>query len=305
LANIPLDHRGRIGFIGLGQIGLPMAQRIRAAGADLQVHDLHADLAAPLLAAGATWCADPAVLAAGCDVILACLPSVDAYHAVADALARAPRTDRGRVYIHLGTTGAQCVRAVAAQLAAVGITTIDAPITGGPPRARAGTLTTMAAGARDAFERVLPIMECYSGKVVWLHADPGGAQIMKSINGMASRTNLLIGCEAVVMGAKAGLDPRLVLEVLNSGTGQNDATLHKIPAALAGGEFGAGMYIVGKDLGIWREDVDALGLPSRVGRAVEAVISEVLAAAAPGDDYLKILEYIEAWSGVRVPRQLD
>ncbi len=155
-----------------------------------------------------------------------------------------------RVYVHVGTTGSVLVQELAEQLAASGVDTVDAPMTGGTPRARAGTLTVMASGPRPAFDYVTPLLETYSTKIVYLGAKPGIAQTMKLINNMVSAANLAVAAEAMVMGAKAGLDPELMLAVMNSGTAQNSALLSKIPDHVLTRRFdyGSGIYVTEKDL---------------------------------------------------------
>ena len=176
---------------------------------------------------------------------------------------------------------------------------LDAPVSGGPAKARTGQLATMASGSTRAFQQAEPLVRAYSGELVHIDEQVGAAQTVKAINGMVSRANLAVGCEAIAMAVKAGLDPHKVIEVLNHGTAQSDATLRKIPMALEGRDFGATLHIVAKDMGLWKDEADALGLPSTVGRSAMALYERMISEGGYDQDVLAILACIERWSGVQ------
>ena len=123
-------------------------------------------------------------------------------------------------------------------------------MTGGVQRAVSGTLTVMASGPRDVFDRTEPLFKLYANKIVYLSDRVGAAQVMKLVNNVLSASNLALACEAMIVGRKAGLDPAAMLEIINNGTGQNSATLTKIPAQILTRKFahGGAMGLMVKDL---------------------------------------------------------
>jgi 3-hydroxyisobutyrate dehydrogenase-like beta-hydroxyacid dehydrogenase len=265
------------GFLGLGAIGRPMAEQLGAV-ADLVVHDRRPEACAGFAAVAGS----PAELAERCDIVFGCLVDADDYRAAVlgpDGLIRGSRL---RHYVHLGTSGRTLVTTLASALAERGIVLLDAPMTGGPPRARAGTLTAMVAGDPAALAIAEPLMRAYASKIVTVGDRPGAAQTMKVINNAVSLCNLAIASEAMLAGAKAGIPATTMLEVLNSGSGQNSATLTKIPDhVLTGGfDYGGSLHIVTKDLQLFIEDAMNLGTGAGL---TEAVLQCYRLAAAQGD----------------------
>ena len=134
-----------------------------------------------------------------------------------------------KTYVDLSTTGAAVAEEVATALTARGIDVLDAPISGGVAGAKARTLAVMAAGDAAVFERVRPLLELFGKHVVLVGETPGQGQIAKLLNNLLSATALAITSEAVTFGVAAGLDPAVLLDVFNAGTGRNTATSTKFP----------------------------------------------------------------------------
>ncbi len=297
-----------IGILGLGAIGRPMAERIAAAGLPIVVFDPRAAAVAGLPAA--VGIAASAADAAGrADIILACLPSIDSHRQALlgpDGAITGGAISGGRfkTYIHTGTTGSALVLELAAAMAERGIETLDAPMTGGVPRARAGSLTVMASGPQSAFNTAEPFLRAYATTIVYLGTKLGMAQVMKLLNNMLSAANLAIAAEAMVLGAKAGLDPEQMLAVINAGTGQNSATLTKIPdhVLTRGFDYGGGMYITDKDLGAFAEEAAALGIATPLGAAVRGIYQVAMAEGAKSDDITTIFRHFERAAGVTLPK---
>jgi 2-hydroxy-3-oxopropionate reductase len=294
----------KIGFIGLGAMGLPMASRLLARNHEVTVLDIDPAATAPLAARGAVIGTSPADVADRAEIVFACLPSLASVRAVALGPDGIIRGKAVRIYVSLSTTGSPLAKEIAAALAARDIATLDAPITGGPPRARDGSLTVMVSGERAAYESVEPLLGAFAQHSIYLGATPGGAQTMKLINNIMSATNLAIAAEAMVMGAKAGLDPEQMLTVLNNGSGQNSATLTKIPNHVLNRNFdyGGALYIIQKDLDAWRQEAEALGVPSWIGSAVRQLYLHALAQGSPKDDMTTVVRLIEGWAGVELPK---
>ncbi len=203
----------KIGFIGLGAMGLPMASRLLARNHEVTVLDLDPAVTAPLAASGAAIGRSPADVADRAEIVFTCLPSLAAVREVALGPDGIINGKAVRTYVSLSTTGSPLAKEIATALAARGIATLDAPITGGAPKARDGSLTVMVSGPYATFEAVEPLFGAFANHSVYLGAAPGGAQTMKLINNIMSATNLAIAAESMVMGAKAGLDPEQMLAV--------------------------------------------------------------------------------------------
>ena len=293
----------KLGFIGLGAMGLPMATRLVERNHAVTVLDLNASTTAPLAARGATVARTPVDVAQNAEIVFTCLPTLDSVRAVALG-ADGVIHGKAKIYVNLSTIGSGLSREIATALAARGIATLDAPITGGAPKARDGTLTVMVAGERAAFDQVETVFGAFANNVVYLGAQPGIAQTMKLINNIMSAANLAIAAEAMVMGAKAGLDPEAMLKVLNTGSGQNSATLTKIPNHVLTRTFdyGGALYIIQKDLEAWRQEAEALAVPSWVGSAVRQLYLHTLAAGSPKDDMTTVVRLIEGWAGAELPK---
>jgi 3-hydroxyisobutyrate dehydrogenase-like beta-hydroxyacid dehydrogenase len=293
----------KLGFIGLGAMGHPMATRLVERNHEVTVLDLNPAATAPLAARGAAIGRSPAEVAERAEIVFTCLPTLDSVRAVATGADGVIR-GKAKIYVNLSTIGSPLSREIAADLAKRGIATLDAPITGGAPKARDGTLTVMVSGERAAFDQVETVFGAFANNVVYLGAEPGMAQTMKLINNIMSAANLAIAAEAMVMGAKAGLDPEAMLKVLNTGSGQNSATLTKIPNHVLNRKFdyGGALYIIQKDLEAWRQEAEALGVPSWVGSAVRQLYLQTLSHGSPKDDMTTIVKLIESWAGTELPK---
>lgn len=298
---VPQREPPVVGFLGLGAIGRPMAERLVQRGAKLVVYNRTAARAAPFQGR-AEIAATPAELADKADIVFACVTTADAYREVLFGPDGVIRGSRAKTYVHVGTNEVALLQELAAALAGCGITTLDAPMTGGVQRAINGTLTVMASGPRDAFDRTEPLLKLYANKIVYLSDQVGAAQVMKFINNILSAANLALACEALVLGRRSGLDPAAMLEVLNNGTGQNSATLTKIPAQVLTRKFnlGAAVGLMIKDLEAFRGEARLQGVPVPLAEAV--IASFRTAAAEEGDhaDVTRVIRPMERAAGVTV-----
>ena len=169
--------------------------------------------------------------------MFACLPAGAVSEQVAAEVA-ASRTLR--IYVEMSTIGSAAMARIAQSLAARGITLVDCPISGGPKGARAGTLSVIAAGPRAALDEIRPLLARIGRTVFEVGERPGQAQLMKLVNNLISAANMAASFEALVLGAKGGLDPDLMVDVINASTGRNSATLDKVPKAVLPGTFDYG-----------------------------------------------------------------
>jgi 2-hydroxy-3-oxopropionate reductase len=294
----------KLGFIGLGAMGLPLAGRLLERNHAVTVLDLDPAAMQKLQARGAAVARTPAEIADQAEIVFTCLPTL---HSVEEVACGADGIAEGkvvRVYVNLSTIGSKLSKQIAAHLAERSIVTLDAPITGGAPKAHNGSLTIMVSGDRAAYEAAEPLLATFASHAVYLGEAPGIAQTMKVINNIMSAANLAIAAEAMVMGAKAGLDPERMLAVINNGSGQNSATLTKIPDHVLNRAFdyGAALQIIQKDLDAWRQEAEALGAPAWIGSAVRQLYLHALAQGSPKDDMTTVVRLIEGWAGVQLPK---
>jgi len=288
-----------IGFIGLGSIGAPMAERIVQAGYRVHVYDIRPEAMAPFR--GRAECAaSPRAVADQADTVLGCLASNDSFREAVLGRDGIAAGRRAKQYVHLGTNGSAVVQELAAGLEKFGVATLDAPMTGGRVRAQQGKLTVMASGPRALFDAVEPILRCYGDKVVYLGPSVGAAQVMKSVNNMLSLTNLVAASEALVVGAKAGLDPEAMLDVINHGSGQNTATSSKVPRHILprSFDFGGSLSVVMKDIGVFIDHAAAFGIPTPVSDLVRATYRKAIQDGSAAEDITTVIRPMEKQAGV-------
>ena len=258
----------RIGYIGLGAMGRPMAVNITEAGHDVVVFDLNENQTKILAQRGASVARSPKEVADEADYVLTCLPSIEAAEAVALGKDGVIAGSRAKAFVNMGTTGSAFARSTAEAMNAVGKAYLDAPISGGPPGAEAGTLGVMCSGDRSTFEALKDnALEAISAKLVYLGEKPGAAQVMKLVNNIIFFGNVAVAMEALTLGAKAGLSAEQMLEVINASSGRNTATEWLIPNHVLNRafDFGGANYIIAKDLDLWRQEVEAFETPMQLG----------------------------------------
>jgi 3-hydroxyisobutyrate dehydrogenase-like beta-hydroxyacid dehydrogenase len=294
----------RIGYIGLGAMGRPMAINLIEAGHDLVVCDTDENRAAVLAQRGAEVAASPRETADKSDYVLACLPSLAAAEDVALGIDGADKGNRAKAFINMGTTGSAYSRAVAERMKAAGKVFLDAPISGGPPGAEAGTLGIMCSGDKETFEALKSSLEVLSGKLVYLNGNPGAAQTMKLVNNIISFGNLSVALEAMTLGAKAGLDPEQMLEVINASSGRNSATDTKIPNHVLSRTFdyGGALYIIEKDLELWRREAEAYETPMWLGTNIRTLFLQCMAEVGRDQDLTALTTTLEKMAGVQIPK---
>lgn len=291
-----------IGFIGCGAMGAPMAERLIDAGHALRVFDPNPAAVAPLLARGATVAGSPREAARGCAVAFACLPSPE----VSERVALGPDGVAGceglGIHVEMSTIGSAAVKRIAAGLAARGIATLDAPVSGGPRGARAGTLSTMVSGDRAAFDQAKPLLGTIARNVFYIDAAPGLGQVTKLANNMISAAGMAAAFEAAAMAVKAGVDARTLIDTVNASTGRNSATLDKFPASVLPRTFdyGGKLSTMYKDVSLCLEEARALNVPMWVGANVVNLWFHAMTQGRGDDDYTTLIQMIEDWAGVTV-----
>ena len=288
----------RIAFIGVGRMGTPMAARLLAAGHAVSVFDTSQPAMAALAAHGARVATSASEAARDAHIVLASLPSPAILRSLAAEIAALPGI---AVFVDLSTSGPAAVQAAAATLGAAGIAMVDAPVSGGVKGAAAGTLTLMVAGPTSAVARVQPLL-AQLGRVIVVGEKPGLGQTLKLANNLMSAASLAIASEAMAMGVKAGLDPAVMLEVINASSGRNSATQDKIPKHVLNRrfDFGFANALSFKDVRLCLEEAEALGVPMVVGTAVRQMLSITQQVCGPDADCTEMVKVLENWVGCRI-----
>jgi 3-hydroxyisobutyrate dehydrogenase-like beta-hydroxyacid dehydrogenase len=288
-----------VGFLGLGQMGAAIAERLEGGDVRLHVFDPDPVAIAPFVLRGAVDQPSAAAVAQAASTVFACLPGAAVSEQVAAEVAASRRL---RVYVEMSTIGSAAMARIATTMAARNILLVDCPISGGPKGARAGTLSVIAAGPRAALDEIRPLLARIGSNVFEVGERPGQAQLMKLVNNLISAANMAAAFEALVLGAKGGLDPGLMVDVINVSTGRNSATLDKVPKAVLPGTFdyGAKVSTMVKDIALGLQEAEALGVPmwvlGTVGQLWRFGVTQGLGDA----DITALVRVMEDWAGVEV-----
>jgi 3-hydroxyisobutyrate dehydrogenase-like beta-hydroxyacid dehydrogenase len=294
----------KIGYIGLGAMGRPMAVNIANAGIDIVVADTDATRTAILAQRGADVAASAKAVADEADIVLACLPNLNAAEAVALGADGVIAGGRAKAFVNMGTTGSAYARDVAAKMQAAGKAYMDAPISGGPPGAEAGTLGVMCSGDRATFDNLKATFDAIAAKVVYLGDTPGHAQVMKLVNNIIFFGNLAVALEAMTLGAKAGLDPEQMIEVINASSGKNTATDWLIPNHVLNGalDFGGANYIIEKDLDLWRQEAESFETPMWLGMNIRTLFKQSFQENGRETDITELMKTLGKMAGHEIPK---
>ncbi len=293
-----------IGFIGLGNMGQPMARRLIAAGHKLIVYDTRNDAVAPLVALGAQLASSPADVADRVETVMASLPSLQISEKVAIGEGGVIQGKRIKRFIDLSTTGATVAAKIAAVLAKKNIVQIDCPVSGGVGGASKGTLAVMVSGPKAETDLVKDVLAVF-GKVFVIGEKPGMAQTMKLANNFLSATAMAATSEAVAMGVKAGLDPAVMIDVINAGSGRTTASDGKFPQAILPRTFNYGFAtaLMLKDVRLCVEQAKSLNVPNSVMSAVLDQWETTNKEFGGDSDFTAIVKMVEQRAGVIVGKK--
>jgi 3-hydroxyisobutyrate dehydrogenase-like beta-hydroxyacid dehydrogenase len=290
-----------IGFIGLGNMGAPMAGRLQSAGYALVVYDVREATSRAWQARGATAAASAAAVASLAEVVFLSLPTPDIVESVALGPGGLSFGSRVTHIVDLSTTGPDAARRIARELSDQGRSFVDAPVSGGVAGARAGTLAIMAGCDAAALARVAPQLQTL-GKIYHVGVHAGMGQMVKLINNLLSACALAVSSEALTLAVKAGLDARTVIDVINAGSGRNSATLDKFPRQILPRSFDAGftLGLMSKDVDLCMDQAEGFGLSLAACRVVRDTWSRASRDIGPEEDFTKIILAIEGPAGVVV-----
>ncbi|WNG86548.1 NAD(P)-dependent oxidoreductase [Mycobacterium sp. ITM-2016-00317] len=289
---------GDVGFVGLGNIGFPVMRRLVAAGHRLVVFDTRAEVVAQAVALGAEAGASVRDVADRAETVLASLPTPQVSNEVVTEVAAGTAVCR---FVDLSTVGQQAAQRNQETLGANGIAALDSPVSGGVHGAEAGTLAVMVSGPRREFEYLEPLFAVI-GRAIFVSEQPGAAQTMKLINNLMAATTLAATTEVVVMGVKAGLDPQVMIDVLNAGSGGTHASRDKFPRAVLPRTFDYGFAtgLMTKDVLLYLAEARAAGTPVSLAESVARVWEQTQAEEGPGSDFTSVVKPLERSAGVTV-----
>jgi 3-hydroxyisobutyrate dehydrogenase-like beta-hydroxyacid dehydrogenase len=289
------------GFAGVGRMGSLMVPRLLGAGHVVHVFDVSEDAMAAMEKAGAKRAASVADLANKAETVFLSLPNPEIVQRAALGKDGLIEGNKVRRVVDFSTIGPRMAGIVARALAPKNIVYVDAPVSGGLKGAREGTLAVMIACPKPVYEEMEPILKTF-GRPFHLGEVAGQAQTMKLANNLLAAAAIALSSEAMVMGVKAGLNPRVMLDVLNTSTGRNSATQDKFPRSILPGtfDFGFATGLSYKDVKLCIDEAEAMGVPMVCGAVVRQMLAVTQAVYGADSDFTSMCRVVESWAGVEV-----
>ena len=290
-----------IGFIGLGNMGAHMARRLVEAGHKVFVYDIRQEAIGNAAALGAVAARSPKEIADAAETVMASLPTPDIVLKVATGPDGVIAGSRVRRFVDLSTTGSVMAQRIFDLLKEKDIVQIDAPVSGGVRGAQNGTVAVMASGPRADVAAVEPALKVI-GKFFFIGERPGAGQTMKLCNNVLSAAAMAATSESMVAGVKAGLDPRIMIEVINASSGRSTATEQKFPDVVIPRTFNQGFTagLMLKDVNLFLAEAKAIGVPVETIEAVAALLKLTCEELGPDKDITTVVQPIETRAGVEV-----
>jgi len=284
----------RLGFIGLGDMGRPLARRLLRTGFPLAVYDINPQAVGELVAGGAQAASSAQDVASRAELVFACLPAPAISERVALGEGGVIYGTAMRQYVEMSTIGSATMEAITRALGERGVGVLDAPVSGGPTGERAGRLTCFVAAPRAEFERAEPGLRGLSDRLFHVGERPGQAQVLKLANNMLNAANLSLAIEMVLMARRAGVDEASAIEVINASTGRSRATEETFKAQVLSGAFatGARLDILAKDVQLAVDQARALGAEHSAAEAVRTLWAQAVAEGHGGEDLSRIYHFI-------------
>jgi 3-hydroxyisobutyrate dehydrogenase-like beta-hydroxyacid dehydrogenase len=293
----------QIGFIGLGNMGFPMARRLIQENHDVIAFDTRSEALERVVALGAQAALSVKDVADRAETVMASLPSPVASLDVATGTAGVIEGSRVERYVDLSTVGSQTAVQIHDLLAERNIVAIDSPVSGGVGGAEKGALAVMVSGPRDEFEVIRTALEAI-GRPFYIGEKPGSAQTMKLANNILAANVLVATSEVVVMGVKSGLDPGVMIEVLNAGSGATSASRDKFPRAILPRTFDYGFAtgLMVKDVRLYLDEAKALGVPVDVAETIGRLWETAARDQGSDSDFTAVIKPFEKAAGITVGR---
>jgi len=290
-------ERTRVGFVGIGNMGAPMAGHLVKAGWRVSAYDIDpAKVRAFVQGHGGTAAESLAELGRNADVVITMLPDGRVVRAVtlgdgqSDCLASG--LARGAVVIDMSSSSPVGTRALGAELEKRGISLLDAPVSGGVRGAEAATLAIMVGGDPALAERCAPLLvpmgrRFYAGRL-------GSGHAVKVLNNYVSAAGLAAAGEALIIGARFGVDPKVMLDIVNASSGRNNSTENKFVQFILNRKFNSGfaLGLMAKDLALAMEVAKAVDVPAELGRACLDLWQEAERSLGGGADHTEIVRHL-------------
>ena len=275
--------------------------RLLADGYDVWACDNDSRALDRVVEQGAHGASSPVEVAQAAEIVCLSLPTPEVVRDVVLGESGIIHGSSVKYVVDFSTVGPRTAGAVADALSAREVAYIDAPVSGGIAGARDGRLAVMVACPAPVFADLEAFLKIF-GKVFHVGDRAGQAQIMKLANNLLGVSAIALTSEAMVMGVKAGLDPKMMLDIINSGTGRNSASVDKFPRAVLPGtfDFGFATGLSYKDVRLCVDEAEALGVPMVVGAAVREMLAITNAVHGPESDFTSICQVIEGWADVQV-----
>ena len=294
----------RVGYVGIGNMGGPMAANLARAGNEVVIGDLNQSAVDAFTTEHETARPANGLAAVGqeAEAVFTCLPNGKIVaEAVLGEGGIAEGMAEGSVLVDMSSSAPMGTIDLGKTLLERGIRMVDAPVSGGVPRAVEGTIAIMVGGAKEDIEKVRPALETMGGQI-FETGGLGSAHAMKSINNVLSATNLLVGIEALVVGKKFGLDPQNMVDILNFSSGKNSATESKLKEYVLSREFNSGfsMDLMIKDVATALDLADEMGVPWQIGSTIHEMYQAARNHMIDNADNSDIARWIEANGGIEL-----
>ncbi len=294
----------KLGLIGLGIMGKPMARNLLKAGYDLTVYDINKGPVKEVVEAGAREAADVRDIGANCDIIMTMLP--DSPHVKSVVLGEGGLIEtirEGSVFIDMSSINPVASQEISAELEKKGVKMLDAPVSGGEPKAIDGTLAFMVGGPQDVFDKCKPILEAMGSSVVRC-GDIGAGNTTKLANQIIVALNIAAVSEAFMLAEKAGVDPQLVFEAIRGGLAGSTVMEAKAPMIMAGNfkpGFKIDLHI--KDLNNALSAGHSVGSPLPLTAQVMEMLQVLRIDGCGQDDHSAIAKYYEKLANTKIGRE--
>jgi 3-hydroxyisobutyrate dehydrogenase/2-hydroxy-3-oxopropionate reductase len=288
----------KAGFVGLGKMGQPMVKRLLAAGFEVHVYNRTPQKTDVLVSEGAKAAESARQVAERADIVMTALPTTDTVEAVYAEMAEAARA--GQVYVDHSTVSPGLNRSCAEQLQERGAGFLDAPVSGGPAGAQAGTLTVMVGGDQATFDKALPALQSF-GKNIRLCGPTGAGQVVKLINQLLVGVHTSAIAEAAVFGARLGADPQVVLDLIGTSFGGSTMMTRNLPRFISR-DFSPAtpVSLILKDLGLIHDEAKNAQVPLLLGGLAEQRFLEARARGMGDEDMAALVKLWEEPAGATV-----
>lgn len=289
-----LNPPASVGFIGLGNMGYPMAGHLVKAGYQLTVSDLNTQALEKFAAVTGAQVAASLADLGQCDVVITMLPEGKTVRRVLTGDSGVVATLKpGAILVDMSSSSPVGTRELAAELDALGFKLVDAPVSGGVVKAESASLAIMAGGDAGAIEAVKPVLEAM-GKV-FVTGSSGSGHAMKAINNYLSAATLAVTSEAVLAGERFGLDPAVMVDVINASTGRSNSSEHKFPTFILPKTFNSGFFLglMAKDLRFARELAESVETPHALLDMVSTLWDQAESKLGFQADNTDVYRYLE------------